>query len=201
MPRPVDTQRRLELAQRAVDVMRVEGIDVSTTRLAERLELKRPTFLYYFPDRVAIFERALERVLSEQSVFVLAKMAEKDHPIDQLYARICAVHEFHKGREEQMVFLTQALAASGAERTRDIVAVADRVFEIHRNALSARISKAIDDGIVKPCDPDALMRLCRAAIDGLLVQRVVGDADLGPVHQFIWAHLLEPLKQETNKAR
>ena len=34
----------------------------------------------------------------------------------------------------------------------------------------------------------------RALVDGLMVQRVMTDVDLAPVHAFIWDHLLAPLK-------
>lgn len=194
MARPVNTEKRPQLVQKAIEVMRQEGINISNTRLAEALELKRPTLLYYFPERVAIFEQALADLLSEQVAFVVERMMKHDHPIDQLYEQVRSVHAFHHEREDRVVFLTQALAAAGAERTGEIIEIGNRAFEMHRQALTARIRAGIENGIIKPCDPDSLIRICRALVDGLMVQRVMTGCDLAPIHQLLWEGLLAPLK-------
>ena len=164
--------------------------------LAEGIDIKRPTLLYYFPERVSIFEQALADLLAEQAVFVVGQLLKHDHPIDQLFAQVCAVHEFHHGRETRVLFLTQALAVAGTERTRHIVEIGNQAFEVHRQALTKRLRAGIESGIVHPCDPDALIRICRAAIDGLMVQRVMTNCDLAPIHKLLWEGLLEPLKRD-----
>ncbi len=196
MARPSEPEKRRELARRAVDVLRVEGMDVPTSRLAEALEIKRPTLIYHFPTRAHIVETALEDLLTEQAFFVLSKIEEHTHPIDRLYAQVRAVHEFHHEREARIVFLTQAIAAQGSARMAEIIDVGNRVFEAHRRAAADRIRKGIEDGIVAPCDPDALMAIVRAVIDGLMVQRVMTGIDLASVHEFFWKHVLLPLKRE-----
>ncbi len=195
MARPIDTEKRRELCQQAVDFLRKNGLDCSTSRLADGLGIKRPTLLYYFPDRVAIFEQALADMLAEQALFVVERMMKHEHPLDQLFAQVQAVHAFHHQREERVLFLTQALAVAGNERTRNIVHIGNQAFEAHRRALSKRIRDGIASGIIHDCDPDALIRMCRAVIDGLMVQRVMFEEDLGPVHQLLWKGLLEPLKR------
>lgn len=194
MARPAEPEKRLELARQAVQVLEREGLDVPMSRLAEALEINRSTLLYHFPTRGQIVETALEALLTEQALFVLARIEEHTHPIDRLYAQLRAVHEFHHGREARVVFLSQAIAASG-ERMAEILAVGNRVFEAHRRAAAARIRKGVKDGIVKPCDADALVNLIRAVTDGLMVQRVMTGVDLGPVHELLWTQLLRPLKR------
>jgi AcrR family transcriptional regulator len=193
MSRPPEPDKRRELARRAAQVMEREGVDVPIAQLAEALDIKRPTLLYHFPTRSHIVETALEDVLTEQASFVLARMAEREHPIEQLYAQLCAVHEFHRGREARMVFLSQALATAPRERVEALIEVGNRVFEPYRRAMAARIRQGIADGTVAPCDPEALLATVRALIDGLMVQRVMTGTDLGPVHALIWERLLAPL--------
>lgn len=194
MARPVDIEKRREIGAKAVEFLTEHGRDISTAKLAEGLGLKRPTLLYYFPDRIAIFEQALADLLAEQALYVVAQMSKHDHPIDQLYAQIRAVHAFHHEREERVLFLTQALAVGGKERTSNIVEIGNLAFESHRQALIQRIRDGIRAGIVADCDADALVRICRATIDGLMVQRVMTKVDLAPVHKLLWEGLLAPLK-------
>lgn len=201
MTRPADHDKRRELARRAVAVLEREGLDVPIARLADALEIKRPTLLYHFPTRSHIVETALEDLLREQALFVLARVAEHEHPIEQLYAQVRAVHEFHHGREGRIVFLTQAIAASAGERMAELVDVGNRVFEPYRRAVAERIRRGIDEGTVAPCDPDALVALVRAVIDGLMVQRVMTGLDLAPVHELLWAQVLGPLVLDDGRSK
>lgn len=203
MSRPLEHDKRRELARRAVEVLEREGVDVPIARLADALDVKRPTLLYHFPTRSHIVETALEDLLREQAAFVLARIAEKTHPIEQLHAQIVAVHEFHRGREARIVFLSQAIATSSRERMQELVDVGNRVFEPYRRAMAERIRAGIAEGTVAPCDADALVALARATIDGLMVQRVMTGIALAPVHALIWERLLAPLvierENETTK--
>jgi AcrR family transcriptional regulator len=196
MARPPEPEKRLELAREAVQVLEREGLDISTSRLAEALGLNRSTLLYHFPSRARIIETALEALLTEQAMFVLARVEKHRHPIDRLYAQLRAVHEFHHGREARIVFLSQAIAASG-ERMASIIEVGNRVFEAHRRAAADRIREGIERGIVAPCDADALVNTVRAVTDGLMVQRVMTGLDLEPVHELLWTNLLRPLKRKS----
>jgi len=196
MGRPVDIEKRRDLARRAVEVLSREGLDISNSRLAEALELKRPTLLYHFPSRAHLVEHALEELLTEQMLFVMSRVNEHTHPIDRLFAQICAVHEFHKDREDRIVFLSQAIATTSRPRMAEIIDVGNRVFAAQRAAATDLIRQGIEEGTVAPCDPDAVVATIRAAQDGLMVQRVMTDVDLAPIHDFMWKHILEPLKRE-----
>ena len=195
MARPPEPEKRLDLAHHAVEVLEREGLDISTSRLSEALGINRSTLLYHFPSRARIIETALEALLTEQAAFVIARIEQHSHPIDRLYAQLRAVHAFHDGREGRIVFMSQAIAASG-ERMASIIAVGNQVFEAYRRAAAERIRDGIARGIVAPCDADALVNTIRAVTDGLMVQRVMTGLDLGPVHALIWAHLLLPLKRQ-----
>lgn len=193
MARPPEPEKRLELSRQAVEVLEREGLDVPMSRVADALGVNRTTLLYHFPSRSQIVETALEALLVEQARFVLAAIEEHDHPIDRLYAQLRAVHAFHHGREARIVFLSQAIAASG-ERMAEIIALGNQVFEAHRRDSADRVRKGIAAGIVAPCDADALVSLVRAVIDGLMVQRVLTGVEVKPVHELLWTQLLQPLK-------
>jgi AcrR family transcriptional regulator len=199
MARPPDPEKRLELARRAVAVLQREGLEISWSRLAEALEIKRPTLLYHFPTRSHIVEVALEDLLREQALFVLERIAEHRHPIDRLFAQMRAVHAFHHGREERIVFLSQAIATSAGGRLAEIIEVGNRVFAPYREAAAELVRQGVRDGLVRPCDVDALMATVRALNDGLMVQRVMTGVDLEPVHHFLWEQLLQPLKTHPEK--
>jgi AcrR family transcriptional regulator len=195
MARPPEDEKRRELARRAVAILQREGLELSMTGLAERLEIKRPTLLYHFPTKSHIIEAALEDLLTAQASFVIGEVAKHDHPIDRLAAQLRAVHAFHRGREARIVFLSQAIAASAGERLAAIIEVGNRVFAPYRQAAADAIRAGIEAGTVAPCDPEALIALVRAVIDGLLVQRVMSGLELEPVHDLLWEHLLRPLKR------
>jgi AcrR family transcriptional regulator len=195
MARPTEPEKRRELARRAAQVLEREGVEVSMSRVAEALEINRSTLLYHLPSRSHIVEAALEDLLMEQTVFVLAEIEKHEHPIDRLYAQVRAVHAFHHGRESRIVFLSQAVAASG-ERMTEIARAGSRVFEAHRQAAADRVRAGIADGTVVPCDADALVHLIRAVVDGLMVQRVISGVELAPVHELLWTQVLLPLKKQ-----
>ncbi|MCA9585072.1 MAG: TetR/AcrR family transcriptional regulator [Myxococcales bacterium] len=185
MARPPEPDKRLELAQRATEILAREGIGIPAARLAEALGIKRPTLLYHFPNYSHIVESALEALLMEQAVYVISRVEEHTHPIDRLVAQIRAAHGFHEGREARIVFLSQAIAATAGERMADIIEVGNRVFEPYRRASVERLTQGMRDGTVAPCDPDAVVALVRAVTDGLLVQRVMTGVKLAPVHDLL----------------
>lgn len=194
MPRPPEPEKRQELARRAVRVLQREGMDVSTSRLADALEIKRPTLLYHFPSRADIAETALEDLLREQMLYVMQRIECHAHPIDRLFAQVQAVHAFHHGNEQRIVFLSQAIATTGGARMSQIMEVGNQVFEAQRVAAAERLREGMLRGAVAHCNPEALVALVRAVIDGLMVQRVMTGLELEPVHELLWERVLKPLK-------
>lgn len=195
MARPIDNERRRALARQAVAVLQAEGLDLSFAALAERLELKRPTLLYYFPTKASIVEAALEELLMAQAAFVIPRMEAEDHPLDQLMAQLQAVHAFHQGREDRVVFLSQAVASLGLAGAAPIIEIGNQVFEAQRQLMKGRLRAAIEAGRMAACDVDALMALVRSTIDGMMVQRFMTGCDVAPVHRFFEEHVLDPLRR------
>jgi len=194
MARPPDHERRRELARRGASVLQREGIEIPVARLADILGVKRPTLLYHFPTYGHLLEAALEDLLTEQATHVLARLSVHRDALRRLDAQIRAVHAFHDGREDRIVFLTQAIAATGGRRLPAILATADRVFEAHRRDAADRLRQGMAEGTIARCDADAVVALVRAVTDGLMVQRVLTGQPMGAVHDLLRDSLLEPLR-------
>ena len=194
MARLPDHERRRELARRGAAVLQREGIEIPVARLADILGVKRPTLLYHFPTYGHLLEAALEDLLTEQATHVVARLAAHHDALHRLDAQVRAVHTFHDGREDRIVFLTQAIAATGGRRLPAILATADRVFETHRRDAADRLRQGMAEGAIAPCDADAVVALVRAVTDGLMVQRVLTGQPLGAVHDLLRDGLLEPLR-------
>jgi AcrR family transcriptional regulator len=201
MARPRDIEKTKDLARRAVEVLERDGLTISAEQLARELDVKRPTLLYHFPTHSHIVQAALAELLMEQAAFVEKRVEEHEHPIDRMYARLCAVHDFHRGRETRLLFLTQALAVTAGARAAEILTTASDMFEGARRDMVARVERGIEEGIVHPCDAKALVSLVRAVIDGLTIQRVVSPRTVPGVHEIFWKTVLEPLKNEKNEKK
>lgn len=201
MARPRDTEKTRDLALRAAAVLEREGLTISAEQLARELGLKRPTLLYHFPTHSHIIEAALTDLLLAQTAHVERCVNAHTHPIDRLYARLCAILEFHHGREARLVFLTQAIAVTGGQRVGEILQTAAALFDGARRDMIARVEKGIEEGIVHPCDAKALVSLLRALIDGLTVQRLTLGGSIAPVHTMFWERTLLPLKRSPSPPR
>ncbi len=194
MARPRDAEKARDLALRASAILQEQGLGISTERLAQLLDVKRPTLLYHFPTQTSIVEAALAELFVEQAAFVERKVGEHEHPIDRVYARMRAVHEFHRGQEARLLFLTQSIAVSGGTRALEILRGASDFFEPGRRAMVDGIERGVAEGTVAPCDAKALVNLVRAVIDGLTIQAVTSSRSVKPIHELVWKSVLEPLK-------
>lgn len=195
MGRKYDIEKRQDLAKRAFEYMRDQGnAQVTMSALARELGITRPALYHYFPDKTTILQSILFELLTEQTLFVMERVMAEEHPIDQLYAQIKAVHEFYSGREADIVFLTQTMVPTQKDEAERILKQAIAQFSMARTVISQRIDEYIERGLMKPIDGDSLVRLVRAVIDGLLIQRVIEDIPLTPIHDVLWHNLLRPLK-------
>lgn len=201
MPRPRDTEKTRDLALRAAAVLERDGLTISAQHLARELGIKRPTLLYHFPTHGHVVQAALAELLREQAAHVETRVEAHDHPIDRLYARLRAVHEFHAGRETRLLFLSQAIAVTGGGRVAEILQGASDLFEGARRDMVARVEKGIEDGVVHPCDAKALVALLRAVIDGLTIQRVTSPRSVAPAQELFWETVLSPLKRSPRRKK
>lgn len=197
MARPVDQEKRAEIGAAAFAFVRQQGMQrVTMSDVARALGMKRSTLYWYFPDVPSIFEAALEAVFEEQDRFVATRLEGVGHPIDVLWRYLQGVHAFWAGREEEILFLFQFWAVGGVEEPgRTVERLRGRYLPRRRQAIEL-LEAGVASGLVRPCDPEALISLVGALIDGLLIQRQVAGVALEPIHAMIYERLLAPLRVE-----
>ncbi len=210
-PRP-NPQRRLDLARAAFQVLCTRGVqDVTMRELAEALGVKRPTLYWYFPDLGAIFDVVLADVLARMRVFLAARMAPAAgakgqaavhppvHPLDALDAYAEAIHAFYASGDAQggsiFVALIQFWAVSESGEPNRALQAMNAHFLPWRKAAIQMVARGVEDGTVAPCDPEALVDLVAAVIDGCLLHRVSRGADPGPVLAMLREQVLAPLRR------
>jgi len=198
MPRRPDLTRRAELARAAFDVLRARGMQTSMRELADALGIKRPTLYFYFPDLGAVFETVLDQMYQALGEAVIAKTRAIEHPLDRLRAVVDATLAFHRERPQLIGGLFQLWAVGG----RDFTTVLDRERRIvlaARDALVAELRAGIAAKQVTPCDPERIVELVLAVVDGVLVHHVLGIARADDVIAEMAARILEPLRMPARK--
>ena len=199
MPRRPDLARRAELARAAFEVLRARGMQTSMRELADALGVKRPTLYFYFPDLGAVFETVLDQMYTALAEAVVARTREIAHPLDRLRAVVEATMDFHRERPDLIGALFQLWALGG----RDFSVVLDRERRIvlaARDALVADLRAGIARKQVRRCEPDRIVDLVLAVVDGVLVHHVLGIARADDVIAEMTARILEPLRMKKRKS-
>jgi AcrR family transcriptional regulator len=200
MPRRPDLARRAELAQAAFDVLRARGMQTSMRELADALGIKRPTLYFYFRDLGAVFETVLEQMYQSLTETVLAHVREQAHPIDRLRAMIDGTLGFHRDRPQLIAGLFQLWALGG----RDLSTVLDRERRgvlVARNALVEDLRTGIARREVRPCDPERVVDLVLAFVEGAIVHQVLGIARNDGTSDELARRVLEPLRMQRRRKR
>jgi AcrR family transcriptional regulator len=195
MARRPDLARRAELARAAFDVLRTRGVQTTMSELADALGVKRPTLYFYFPDLGAVFESVLEQTYQAHAEAVLARMREKPHPLDRLRALVDVTLAFHKERPHLLAGLFQLWAMGG----RDVATVVDRgrrALVASRDALVADLRAGIARKEVLPCEPERIVDLVLAVLDGVLVHQVLGIARPEGTAEELAERVIEPLRRK-----
>ena len=198
MPRRPDLHRRAELARAAFDVLRTRGMLTSMRELADALGVKRPTLYFYFPDLGAVFETVLDQMYQALAELVVARVSAVTHPLDRLRAVVDATLAFHRERPQLIGGLFQLWAIGG----RDLSVVLDRERRIvvaARDALVADLRAGIANKEVIACDPERIVDLVLAVVDGVLVHHVLGIARADDVIEELSLRILEPLRVAKKK--
>ena len=168
--------------------------------LADALGIKRPTLYFYFPDLGAVFESVLDQTYQALAEYVVARTRAVDHPLDRLRAVVDATIAFHRERPQLIGGLFQLWAVGG----RDFATVLDRerrVVVAARDALVADLRAGIAKKQVAPCDPERVVELVLAVVDGVLVHHVLGIGHPDGVVDELAARVLEPLRARKRKRR
>jgi AcrR family transcriptional regulator len=200
MPRRPDLTRRADLARAAFEVLRTRGMQTSMRELAEALGVKRPTLYFYFPDLGTVFETVLEETYRALAEAVIARTRTVDHPLDRLLAVVDATLAFHRERPQLIGGLFQLWAIGG----RDFATVLERERRIvvaARDALVADLRAGIARREVKPCEPERVVELILAVVDGVLVHHVLGIARADDVVTELAARVIEPLRPKRKRTR
>jgi AcrR family transcriptional regulator len=200
MPRRPDLARRAELAHAAFEVLRARGMQTSMRELADALGVKRPTLYFYFPDLGAVFETVLEQTYAAYAREIIERTRGLDHPLDRLRTVVEATVEFHRQRPNLIGGLFQLWAVGG----RDFASILERERRMvigGRDALIADLRAGIARREVKPCDPERVIELVLAALDGLLVHHVLGIANADRVIEELTERVIEPLRRTKRKKK
>ena len=201
MARPVDVERRREMAARAFEVVKERGVHKTTmSDIAKALEIKRPTLYWYFPDLSAVFREVYLELQHEVLTHVTDAMRQKSHPIDQLQACLEAAVTFFGKRRDVMAGLIQLWAVGSAERESWNSETA-RLIAPQREFMTKLVEHGIRQGQVKPCDPKGLTDALFMLIDGYNVHAVLESTEPTEMLKFASEHILSPLRiphQEQN---
>jgi len=200
MPRRPDLARRSELALAAFEVLRERGAKTSMRELADALGVKRPTLYFYFPDLGAVFETVLDQTYAALATEVLAATRGRAHPLDRLRAVIDTVIGFHRERPQLIGGLVQLWAVGG----RDVASVIERgrrAVLAARDVLVGELRAGIAAKEVRACEPERVVDVVLAAIDGVLVHHVLGIARPEGVIEELAARVIEPLRMPRTRRR
>src|SRR5580765_6740036 len=175
MPRRPDLERRAELARAAFEVLRTRGMQTSMRELADALGVKRPTLYFYFPDLGAVFETVLDETYAALGAYVLARVKDLPHPLDRLRGVVEATLAFHRERPQLIAALFQLWAVGGRD-PQAMVVRGRKSLAAARDALVADLRAGIARREVEKCDPERVVDLVLAALDGVLVHHTLGLA-------------------------
>lgn len=206
MPRRPDLARRTELAHAAFEVLRARGMQTSMRELADALGIKRPTLYFYFPDTGAVFETVLEQMYRGLTEAVMARVAMHSHPIDRLRAVIDATLAFHRERPQLLGGLVQLWALGGRELS-SVLERERRGVLAARDAMIAELRAGIARKDVRPCQPERVIDLVLAFLEGAIVHHVIGlgrgeaGSSLEDTVDELARRVLEPLRAERRRKR
>lgn len=193
MPRRPDLQRRAELARAAFEVLRTRGLGTSMSELADAIGVKRPTLYFYFPDVGAVFESVLEQTYQTHAELALARMRAEPTPVDRLLALVDVTVAFHRERPQLIAGLFQLWAMGG----RDMATVLERgrrALTATRELLIADLRAGVERREVKPCEPEHVVDLALAVLDGVLVHQVLGLTRSDGAITELRTKIIEPLR-------
>lgn len=197
MARKPNMARRRAIARKAFEVIKARGAHRTTmSDIAAELDIKRPTLYWYFKDFGEIFDEVVRETDAALEAFVLERLAGITHPIDMLAALVEASLDFFSGRRDHVMVLFQLWALTGESGPERMGQRSREFIEPIRRELSSRLAQGIEQGLVAPCDPDTVVEMAFALIDGAHVQRVTRDVPPRTIFEGLRTYVFEPLRLE-----
>lgn len=173
MARTTDHARHEDIAWRAFEAIRARGIHgVTMSDVATDLGMKRSSLYWYFNGLDAIFEAVLERTLERLGAFVADRTSDADHPIALMGEWMDAVVSFYDDDPQLIGVLAQFWALGSSHKPDAVLAKTRSFLEPILAGAVEMLEEGMAEGTVAPCDPPALVDLCVATVDGLLVHQV-----------------------------
>ncbi len=194
MPRPVNLARRQTLAREAFALLRQSPQGLTMTELASRLGLKRPTLYYYFHDTAAITEAAMGDLLTRQQAHLVGQLVGRYHPVDFLDAWVEAVRTFYAANPSDLGLFASILARADASTESPLASrLAQHQRPVHELAVRT-LHDGLARGLVETCEPEAVVALVAATIDGALLAWHAAGRDPEQSFGALWALALAPLR-------
>ncbi len=195
MARPVDLEKRAQLAVQAFEVLRARGVSATTmSDLAAELGLKRPTLHYYFRDLGEVYEAVLDENQKRLRALAAERLIGVEHPLELLLAVVRVLHEHYRGRRDVAILIGQIMAARGGADPEEVVRRGRAFVAPIRQALTDRLRAGIEAGQVRECNPCEVVDLAIAACDGALLGRILRDESAEPVLAAIEHLVIDPLR-------
>ena len=197
MARTLDQAKRLEIASGALVVLRERGLrNTSMTDLAKALGIKRPTLYWYFKNLDEIFVFYLTHFRAMEAAWVAEQLQGVTDPIDLLDTFVRAELKFfvEHGAADFMVLLCQFWGSGDPQTQAQFQRLTTKGVDAIRFMLVGAVQMGIDQGTVRPVDPNALVDLMLTYMDGALIGGVMHDRDAAPLADFLTEHLLNPLR-------
>ncbi|MFK7928451.1 MAG: TetR/AcrR family transcriptional regulator [Myxococcota bacterium] len=197
MSRPMDMEKRRELALSALEVLREHGLQQATmSGIAKALEIKRPTLYFYFPSIPDLFVALVEILREDELAWVAERMQGHAHPIDALGVFLRAEHAFvvERGLDDVMLLMTSFWASGSREHRERFRSLVLKDLLPARSMFIGLLQHGIASNLVHPCDVEAVVDLIFSIQDGILVQGGVRDLDVEPLFALVEDTVLAPLK-------
>lgn len=197
MSRPIDHEKRLEIALGALEVLRERGlIGTSMSQIAAALGMKRPTLYHYFPDLRSMFETAVAHIRDQEARYVAPRLMGMTHPVDLLDAFVRAEHAFYReeGYADFLVLVLQFWASGTQQDRARFEELTTQQLQPLRAMLVHGLQLAIDEGTLRPTDPEVLVDFVFALMDGAMVHHILRGTDPEPLSDLLRDRVLDPLR-------
>ncbi len=169
-------ETRARILEAAEECFARNGYDATgLAELCRRAGVSKGAFYHHFPSKQAVFLELLDRWLGGLDAQMSAMLAAAGDPAGGLLALAhLTEHIFREGRDRLPIFLEFWTRAT---HDAQVWAATMTILQRYRAFFADLIRAGIEQGSLRPVDPDAAARLMVSMGIGLLVQGLVGADD------------------------